>query len=309
MEPALQWGLDFIRTVQSYANPTLTAVMRIITALGGAPAYMVLPVIIYLCIDEKKGLRLYIAVLISLWVNITLKFLLDQPRPFFAPYDPSVGLIGERMGGLPSGHAQNTLVMFFIIASWIKKKWAYMCAALLCFLIGFSRIYLGVHFPTDVAGGWLLGGVILCGYFLLGDKIEALLVKGGFRAGMIAGAAVSFIMILYKPGEESLMPGGTLLGICAGYSLNRRYVGFKSTMLSEKTGMAKYPALLLGSILGISGQLLILFAAGKIIPQNSANTNLYGFLRFALGGLWVSVAAPWVFIKLRLAGIEKKDER
>lgn len=305
MEPILQWGLDFIRAVQSISSPPLTAVVRVITHIGGETAYMVLLPFLYWCIDEKKGLRLGLAVLISAWINMSLKFLLDQPRPFFEGYDPSLGMIGERMGGLPSGHAQNTLVLLFIIASWLKKKRAFVCAAVLCLLIGFSRIYLGVHFPTDIFAGWILGGVILCGYFMLGDRIEALLVKGGFRAGMIASAALSFVMILYLPGKELLMPGGTIFGLGIGYCLNRRYVGFAANALLGRAGIEKYLILAVRMLLGITGFLLIFVAAGRLIPRESGNQNLYGFLQAALAGLWVSVAAPWVFVKLHLAGTVK----
>ncbi|MDR0442828.1 MAG: phosphatase PAP2 family protein [Treponema sp.] len=321
MESVLQWGLDFIRFVQKCASPELTVIMRIITEFGGAAMYLTVIPLIYWCVDEKKALRFDVAVLISIWVNITLKFLLDQPRPFFAGYDPSVGIVIERMGGLPSGHAQTSLVLFVIIASWIKKKWATAAAAVICLLISFSRIYLGVHFPTDIFGGWILGGAILCGYFLLSGKIEALLVKGGFRAGMIACAFLSFVMILYLPSVELLMPGGTLLGMGAGYCLNRRYVGFMSADYIDRIGIlqrsfpniAKYLILLVRFLLGITGLVLIFIAVGKLIPQMShadhiyANRNLFGFIRFALAGLWVSVGAPWVFVRLRLAGQQKEQ--
>ncbi len=342
---------------------------------------MILLPFIYWCIDEKKGLRIDVAVLLSAWINIALKFLFDQPRPF--DLDPSLGMISERMGGLPSGHAQNTLVLFMIAASWIKgiipqgralhpphqtcgsmrlpqqsayqrydgvlnrtfgthsfplsldharasgepqvrvaispislrssikenkSKIAFSCAAALCLLIGFSRIYLGVHFPTDVLAGWILGGAILCGYFLLGDKIEALLVKGGFRAGMITSAVVSFLLIIYVPNEEILMAGGTMLGMGTGYCLNRRYVGFKSSLVFKRTGFVKYLTLSARLLLGITGFMLIFIALGKLLPQNTDNSNLFGFIRFALAGFWVSVAAPWIFVKLRLAGTEKKND-
>ena len=308
MEPILLWGLDFIRAVQTYASPPLTVVMRIISAFGSTFMFLFILPFIYWCVDEKKGLRIYVMVLFSIWINITLKFLLDQPRPFFPQYDPSVGMLRERMGGLPSGHAQNTLVMFVMIASWINswfhKKKTFVCAcvcSIFCLLIGFSRIYLGVHFPTDVLVGWIIGGVILCGYFLFSGKIEELIVMGGFRAGMITSAVFSFIMIIYLPSEEALMSGGTMLGIGIGYCLNRRHVGFKSTMMFERTGIAKYLTLFARLVLGIAGFILILFAAGKLIPQGSANFKLYSFISLALGGSWISVAAPWVYVKLRLA--------
>jgi membrane-associated phospholipid phosphatase len=304
METILQWGLDCIRFVQSFANPPLTALMRAITMLGAAPLYIILLPLVYWCINEKKGLHLNLIVLISVWVNIVLKFLLNQPRPFFEAYDPSVGMLNERMGGFPSGHAQNSLVMFIIIASWGKRKWYYGAAALACFLIGFSRIYLGVHFPTDVLGGWIIGAVLLCIYFLYIGRIEALLVKGGFRAGMIASAALAFAMVLYQPGEELLMSGGTVLGMGAGYCLNRRYIGFRTSELFGRTGAAKYITLSARFILGITGVLVIFAVWGKLIPQDlfSENQKLFGFFRFVISGLWISAGAPWLFRFMRLAG-------
>jgi len=308
MESILQWGLDVIRAVQGIASPPLTFVMRIITFFGGEPVYMVLLPLLYWCINEKKGVRLGVVILISAWVNVSLKFLFDQPRPFFEGYDPALGIITEKLGGLPSGHAQNSLVLLIIIASWIKKNWAYICAPLLCLLIGFSRIYLGVHFPTDVFAGWILGGIILCGYFLLGSRIEALLVKGGFRAGIITSALVSFIMIIYLPGRELLMPAGILLGLGAGYCLNRRYVDFTSGETLGRTGIVKYLILLVRFLLGITGFMLIYIVLGKILPRDGGGQHLFGFIRYALVGLWVSVAAPWVFVKLHLGGIESKEK-
>jgi len=171
MENILQWGVDFIRHLQSRATPSLTAIMIGTTYLGSAAAYLILIPFVYWCINVKKGFELGLVVLISAWLNIMAKLLFDQPRPFFAAYDPSLQMIPERLPGLPSGHAQNALVMWIIIASWINKKWAYITAIVLCLAVSFSRIYLGVHFPSDILAGWILGILILCTYFLAGRKI------------------------------------------------------------------------------------------------------------------------------------------
>ncbi|GHV96038.1 phosphatidic acid phosphatase [Spirochaetia bacterium] len=308
MEAILQWGLDLIRLVQSFASPPLTAVMRIITEFGSATAYMALLPLIYWCYDERKGLRLGLAILVSAWLNLSLKFFLNQPRPFFAGYDPSVGMISERFGGLPSGHAQNSLVMWTIIASWGKRKWLFGITALICLLVSFSRIYLGVHFPSDIFGGWVLGSLVLCAYFFSGKRIEALLAKGGFRAEIYAAAAVAFIMILYRPGAEILMPGGMFLGMAAGYSLNKRYIGFKSSGLFGRTGAAKYLTLLARFVLGIAATAIILLAFEKVIPQNHfADFYLIlHFLRFTVTALWVYAGAPWLFCVLHLAEVQKE---
>lgn len=309
MESILLWGLDFIRAVQTIASPPLTVFMKIITSFGGEPMYMALLPLFFWCVDEKKGLHLGFTVLISAWINMALKYLLDQPRPFFEGYDPSVGMISERMGGLPSGHAQNTLVMFFLLAFWIKKNWAYVSAAVLCLLISFSRIYLGVHFPTDIIAGWILGGIVLCVYKFFIDKIEVFFAKGGYRAGMIASALVSFLLILYLPSRSLLMPGGVLFGFGIGYCLNRIYVGFTTNSFLGRTGVLKYLTICTRMVLGIAGFLLIFVGADSLIPQDSPNQRLFIFMQLALTGLWVSVAAPWLFIKLRLAETElKKNE-
>ena len=157
---------------------------------------------------------------------------------------------------------------------------------------------------ADVLGGWILGAVILGVYFPLCAKIDAFFAKAGLRAGMIFCAAVSFIMIVNNGDKEMLLLGGIMLGAGAGCCLNARYVGFNAA-IADKTGAAKFLFVLVRFLLGVTGFLLILAAAGKIIPQESANKNLYEFLRFALGGLWLCAGSPWVFVRLHLAAAGK----
>ena len=303
MEAILQWGLDFIRWIQTGANPPLTMCIKIITELGSAAVYIILLPLIYWCIDEKKCLRLGTIILISIWLNIVLKSVLDQPRPFFENYDPSVGIIHERMGGFPSGHAQNSLVMWAIIASWGKQKRFYSIAALFCLLIGFSRVYLGVHFPTDVLGGWLIGGILLAVYFCTEKRIEALLAAHSPRAGLIACAALAFVMILYRPFIELLMPGAMILGLGTGYYLCRFHIGFTASALSNRTGVFKYLALAVRFLLGMTVMVLLFVLTEKIMVKlkGSGNYPLFMFLRFVLFALWISAGAPWLFRFLRLA--------
>jgi len=178
-------------------------------------------------------------------------------------------------------------------------------------LITIWSIFIYRHLDLNIPGGmdisWVIIAVIFCGYLFLRGKIEALLVMGGYRAGMISGAAVSFLMILYIPNEEVLLTGGTMLGICAGYCLNKRYVGFKNAVSFNKTGILKYLFLFVRFLLGITGFAAIILVIGKFIPLESENINLYRFIHFALGGLWVSAAAPWIFVNLRLAGKEENE--
>jgi len=302
MEAILQWGLDIIRLIQSGASPPLTFFMQVVSALGSSAAYVILIAFIYWCIDEKKGLRLGTVLLVSAWLNIVFKFLLEQPRPFFEGYDPSLGMVSADMGGFPSGHAQNSLVVWLIIASWGKAKWQFVLAAIFCVLMAFSRVYLGVHFPTDILGGWLIGGVLLCVYFLLGRRIETLLSDHAPRAGLIAVAALSFVMTLYRPSWEVLIPAGILLGMGVGFYLCKRYVGFTALAPLGRIGAAKYFTLFTRFAIGATVAVLFLVLSENLLAtlQNSENINLFVFIRFTLLALWVSVGAPWLFHIARL---------
>jgi hypothetical protein len=249
--------------------------------------------------------------LISIWINLVLKFLLDQPRPFFENYDPVVGMMSERLGGFPSGHAQNTLVMWIIIASWGNKKRYYIAAAFYCILVGFSRVYLGVHFPTDVLGGWLIGGIILCGYFFAGKHIEAMLANRSPRTGLVSCAALAFIMILYRPSVELLMPGGMLLGLGSGYFLCQRYVGFNASGIFGRNGIAKYLTLAARFIIGIVGMCLLYVIAGKVLAifNDSENYKLVVFFLFIFLAIWITTGAPWFFRFLHLAETDKQNQQ
>jgi membrane-associated phospholipid phosphatase len=311
MEEILQWGLACVRQIQTLAIiPGLTILMRAITNIGSTAAYMIIISFVYWCIDERKGLRLAVVLLISIWLNLALKVLFNQPRPFFAGYDPSVGMIVETMGGFPSSHAQNSLVILMILASWgikginpsvLPRAALYCIAAFLCLLTGFTRIYLGVHFPTDVFGGWLLGGLILTVYFWAGGRIEAWFESHNPRIGLIAAAVLAFAMNMYRPSEYLLIPSGMILGLGIGCFLCRRYIGFNAS-IKDRTGMVKRLTLLVRYALGITAMVLLYVAAGKVINglRDSGNYHLYVFIRHVLTAIWLSAGAPWVFCRLRL---------
>jgi membrane-associated phospholipid phosphatase len=318
MESVLLWGLELIRSVQSHASPALTACMKLITHLGAAPVYLVILPLIYWCFDEKKGLRLSLAVLVSLWINMALKQFLGQPRPFWEGWDPSVGMIGESLNGFPSGHAQISLIMWTIIASWTGKKWALPAACFLSLLVGFSRLYLGVHFPTDLLGGWILGALGLPAYLLREDRLKDALIRGGPRLQRILCAGLAFVMILYRPRPELLIPGALVLGLGLGYSLNLDRLRFRAagdggdgpgpSGNTEQSGNAEQSPGAQAAFRGLrfaagmAGMALLFTLLGRLIPEESAALYpLLFFFRFALLGFWMSFAAPWLFLRLGLA--------
>jgi hypothetical protein len=258
--------------------------------------------LVFWCFDEKKGVRLGITVMISTLINMILKFALNQPRPFWEEWDPLVGIVPEYFNGFPSGHAQNSLVLWIIIASWGGKKRYYPAAVLTSLLIGFSRVYLGVHFPTDLFGGWILGALILASYFLLGDRLEEALVKGGPRMQRIAAAGAAFVMILYRPHAEILLPGAFILSMGLGCSFTARYFPFSAGGVFGRTGTARFLTLGARFAVGIGITALLFKLAGRFEPgPNSSQYPLFFFISCAVPGFWVYSGAPWLFQRLHLA--------
>ena len=158
MEAAMQWGIALILQIQAHRTPMLDDFFRQITTLGSTAHMFIVPFLIW-SLSYRFGSRLLITLLLSTFVNFALKDLWSQPRPF--DLDSRIGPDREIGYGIPSGHAQHTMVEWGLIANWIANPWFTALAVILIVLIGLSRIYLGVHFPTDVLAGWALAGLVL----------------------------------------------------------------------------------------------------------------------------------------------------
>ena len=165
--------------------------------------------------------------------------------------------------------------------------------------------------PLDINFTWIIVAFLFCVDLFFGKKIIFLLSKGGVRAYMITASVVSFLMILYHPSVEYVFPGGILLGLSIGYYINRRYIGFKSSDIREMKGIKKWLIMLARFILGAAVLAVIVYRVNQIMSQlsNSLYILIYGFLCYAIMSLWVFVAAPWVFIKIHLAGTDDSAEQ
>jgi len=298
MNDSLAWGLDLIRSIQTIENPALTIVMKAITLLGSEYAYLALLPLVFWCIDEKKGLRLGVVVLLSAWLNSTLKELWKQPRPY--ALDPTVQRSSEASYGLPSGHAQGSVTFWGVVAPWFSKPLGLVLAILIPLVVSFTRLYLGVHFPTDIFAGWLLGLLVLGLYFAFGTVLEAVISAATVRIKILIVAVIAFVMNALLRSDTSL--GGVFFGMGVGYVLMTDRFPFSASRTAggEKPGLGN---LLLRYVTGITGAAIIYVGLKLILPTEGSDWYVLGrFSRYALLGAWVSAGAPWLFLKLKLAG-------
>lgn len=146
-------------------GPTwLPQVMKDITALGG-PAILTLlslSVVGFLVLEGKGRIALLVAasVLGGLLLSVALKHGFHRPRPGIVPH-----LTTETTTSFPSGHSMLSAVTYLTLGTLLARHYLdhrlkifFLAAAVsIAFLVGLSRVYLGVHYPTDVLGGWCAG--------------------------------------------------------------------------------------------------------------------------------------------------------
>lgn len=147
--------------------------VKVITELGGVVFTVVLTLLI---IIFSKKYRWFIAgnVVVTTLVNQIVKHIVRRPRPSV------LRLVEESGYSFPSGHSMVSVALYGIIVYTIYKnvknkyvKWiSIVLLSLLVLLIGFSRIYVGVHYFTDVVGGFTLGLVVLIIYIDIYDKVK-----------------------------------------------------------------------------------------------------------------------------------------
>ena len=305
----------------------LTPIMKIFTWLGYPQAYMILIAIIYWSFDRKLGLRLAIFLPVVASVNSILKQAIHAPRPYWL--DPNIKAIHLSNGfGMPSGHAQASTAWLYA-GSCLKRGWLWAIAITVVLMIGLSRVYLGVHFTSQVLIGWVIGILVVIFFSRFESKIvtwflrkkfinQLLWIAGISTLFLILGGVFVFILqdwevpadwirnsaddlagrdetILSSIGMASVAGNtGGFMGVALGALLSHRNGGFNS----RGTGWKR----LLRSVTG----LIIFFALYGIVMLTSPDQTkeaLYSIWKFS-GFFAISFSTiflvPLLFMRMNL---------
>jgi membrane-associated phospholipid phosphatase len=323
-------GMDIINGFEIVVNQFFQSLgvwlkwpMLGITAIGYEQFFVLLLPAIYWCIDQSVGLRMGMVLLLANDYNTFFKFLFHNPRPYWIT-DTVAALSHETSFGLPSGHAQTAASVWGWLAVEVKKRWFTISAIVLILLIGISRLYLGVHFLSDVLLGWLLGGLLVLAFAGLSKPVGNWLAKQSVGMKLIL-VVVSTVLLLVpvllasrasatwemqpewvaRAGEVdpfslkgALTTAGTWFGMLTGYVIQ---TATKGHFLAGKGGWRR----LVRFVVGLVGVLALYSGLGAIFPNNGDFLSFgLRFFRYTLIGLWVAWLGPLVFEKLKLLEFE-----
>jgi undecaprenyl-diphosphatase len=153
-------GWVYSETVE-HMSPVMTDIVKGITHIGDASVVMAFCILLIIIPKTRKTIALPVssAVILSALLNIVLKELFARERPDI------LRLINETSYSFPSGHAMINATLYtmliIMVFKFIKSPPRIWGLSLLCIMlilsIGFSRVYLGVHYAGDIIGGWIIG--------------------------------------------------------------------------------------------------------------------------------------------------------
>ncbi len=318
MDALYQFGIRLIQSIQTL-SPALDSIMETGSFIGTPEFFLILVPFIYWSIDRRVGIRMMLVVFYFEFINASLKVLFHQPRPYWLGGVKQLSTEGTY--GLPSGHSGRTLALSGYLATQVKRNWFWAVAVLYILLVGFSRMYLGVHFPHDVLGGWLLGLLAIWALAKWGDKVREWLANKplstqimlGFLVAMgmmLTGFIVRFI-IAGTPDPAEWSPynadartvthfftiSGAVFGAWAGYALMRQYARFNAKGDWAKRGI-RY-------LLGIVVLLVLFFGMDNAFAEIAVDESTLGyilrFIRYGFSLFWATFLAPWLFLKIKLA--------
>ena len=288
--------MEFLYLLETVRVPGLNEFMLAITHLGEETAFLIIALVVFWCVDKRKGYFLMTVGFSGTIINQFLKLWFRVPRPWVL--DPDFTILEQAREAatgysFPSGHTQMAVGTFGALAVTAQKKSVAVTCIALAVLVAFSRMYIGVHTPADV----LTSVVIAIALILLLKPIAAKWEQKQMKlviAGMLIMALGLLLFVEYYPlgdvdkhNMESGMKNaytmlGCLIGIAVVYLAERKYVNFETK--------AVWWAQLLKVILGLG--LVLLVKEGlrgpleAVMPTYTARAARYFLIVLTAGFLW-----------------------
>ncbi len=302
-----EWEARLILWLQAHMGSFGTALASNVSVLGEELIMIAIIGFLYWCRDKNCGKFVgTVTVNTLLWFPMVKNVFLRR-RPYFdvpgvkclKPVNPDADLYDLAAQGysFPSGHATNCLAFYGTIAVYSRKRWAAAAALFVTLIVGVSRFCLGVHYPTDVLAGWVLG-------------LFAVVLVGTLQRKVKNATAMHLVMLLAAlPGwffcssDDYYTGFGMMAGFFLSFWFEEKYVRFANTKN------------LFSSIVRLTGGLAIYFAlntalklpfSGQFLSSGTFAAHLVRALRYFIITVADMALYPMLFRFIPEPGSEKK---
>ena len=228
-----QWEIDLIAFLQQFLSDPLIEAINHFSGLADTYVMLGLLLFFYLGVDKEAGKRLGINVLYAILTNTLIKNIFDRRRPYLDSDEVDLlrkisksadaNDIKAQGFSFPSGHSTIVTTLYGSIAYIYKKKIFWIITIVFSLMVGFSRIVVGAHFPTDVVVGWLLGLAIINLMELMRKKITK---RWMFNLIIVGSASVG---LFYCESDDYFTSYGLLTGTILALYFEEKYVNFENT--------------------------------------------------------------------------------
>lgn len=228
-----EWEVKLMAALQSIIGDAGASIFSFFSMFGEEMICVGVMGLFYWGINKEIGKLIGINAVTTLIWNPLAKNVALRRRPYFdnpeikilKPVDPDADIydIAAQGYSFPSGHSSNSAVVFGSTGRGLKKKWAYVIAWVVPFLVGVSRFVLGAHYPTDVMVGWALGAFIIFFVPFIRKKLNNDLI---LYLILLATGIPGFF---YCTTNDFYTGYGIMLGAFAGFLFEEKFVKFEST--------------------------------------------------------------------------------
>jgi membrane-associated phospholipid phosphatase len=282
--------VELIKFIQSFSSPFLDRLFQLITFLGEESIYVIILGFIFWCKDKKYGYKLAYLLLFSSLINGFVKDVIKAERPISIKELRHLRVETATGYSFPSGHTQNITSFVTALSLKLKNIYMYIGGSILVILVAISRLYLGLHWPKDVAFGIVFGilSIIIANYFY--DFIQR--SKNKYLL-LLVPLPIIFIIFIFNGSEDFYKAAGIFCSFQVGYIIEDKYIKFTTKAESLKQ--------VIKLLIGIAGALLLKVGLKGVLPI----ALLSDFIRYFAIGIWITVICPWLFTHIKLAGSEK----
>lgn len=303
--------MEFLYLLEKIRLPGLNELMLAITTLGEETAFLVIGLIVFWCVDKRKGYYIMSVGFLGTMVNQVLKLTFRIPRPWIL--DPNFTILEQAREAatgysFPSGHTQTAVGTFGSIAAFSQREGMRAVCITLAILVGFSRMYVGVHTPADVLVG------ALCALILIFALKKPMLQGGvatlkGIFILMIAVALgfFAYVHLWSFPAdmdvhnlESGLKNAYTMLGCTVGMAIVYVADNKKLHFPVEATWLVQLIKVIVGLLLVLAVKECLRAPLELLLPVYPARAVRYFLIVLTAGVLW-----PSTFRYLSKLGVKK----